>query len=162
MKMAMLIECMELLVPLRRWIIRSRRRRQRKSYVTININPDPDSLLNIRASRFDLNDFPFMAEYEFSSRTCHNNSLHPSTSSANLVDCPHFHPLHQLLISNYYDYELESKRIWSLFRYLPMSPSIDSKAKASCLPSTFQPWSLLLLHISFNWKGHNTRYYYGL
>jgi len=47
-----------------------------------------------------------------------------------------------------------SSRVVVCISYLPMSPSIDSKAKASCLPSIFQPWSLLFRQISFN-----TRYY---
>ncbi len=37
-------------------------------------------------------------------------------------------------------------RVVVCIRYLPMSPPIDSKAKASCLPSIFQPWSLLFRH----------------
>jgi hypothetical protein len=55
------------------------------------IYPNPDSL----GPRFNLYDFPCMAKYEFSSRTCQNNSLHPTTTSfANLVGCPHFPRLH--------------------------------------------------------------------
>jgi hypothetical protein len=38
--------------------------------------------------RFNLNDL-WLSTYEFSSCTCQNNSLHPTTSSANLVSCPH-------------------------------------------------------------------------
>ena len=39
------------------------------------IYPYPDSL----GPRFNFNDFLCMAKYEFSSRTCQNNSLHPTT-----------------------------------------------------------------------------------
>jgi hypothetical protein len=50
-------------------IIRSRRR-QRKPY-TDTLEP----MFNLNS-----NGFPCMAKYEFSSRTCQNNSQHPPTS----------------------------------------------------------------------------------
>jgi hypothetical protein len=72
------------------------------------IHPYPDSL----GPRFNLNDFPCMAKYDFSSRTCQNNFL---PLSIQILHWPILSTVHTSLDYTYTYIapdELESKRIW--------------------------------------------------
>jgi hypothetical protein len=93
---------MELLVPLQRWIIRSR------SHI---LYPYPDSL----GPRFNLNDFPVWLSMTSPLALVRTTfSISPSNyfigRSCRLSTLPSTTPIPILLISTYY--ELESKRIW--------------------------------------------------